>query len=371
MGTVYLAEDRSNGNERCVVKQLTNKYTDPAEHQEAVRLFTREAQIVRNLRHPGIVRVIDDYATEDGRYFLVMEYVPGKNLDIMVKTGGPFSSDMVIWIAMQCCQVLEYLHEQNPPIIYRDLKPSNLMLTPEASVVFIDFGIARTFMPKEAATRVVSAGYSPPEQYFGKPETRSDIYALGATISHLLTGSRPKPLVSCAPILQNSKVDPMLDELVRRMTAHAIDERPASAMAVRYELAKIYKQMMPDYEIPEDLARKFGSKDTLDRLTVQKRAAVHQAFVPPGVKTVPMKGQPTQVEYGPDGRQLPESQNGNDGQGNLKGPRTVIFDSWRQAIATTCAEVSATLSGKRSLKSYSRKVGLWERIRRWFSLHLS
>jgi serine/threonine protein kinase len=252
MGQVYLAEDRTNNNVQCVIKQLQNKYSDPDEHAEAIRLFQREATILRSLHHPGIVRFYDDYASEDGRYFLVMDYVPGKDLEQMVKSGGPFTSDAAVRISIQCCEVLEYLHSISPPVIYRDLKPSNLMLTPDGRVVFVDFGIARSFMPKVAATRVVTAGYSPPEQYFGKPETRSDLYSLGATISHLVTGVRPKPLALCTPGLLNSKVIPSLDALVRNLTAHSPDDRPATAQAVRWELYKIYKEMHPEFQLPED-----------------------------------------------------------------------------------------------------------------------
>src|SRR5579885_3514444 len=181
-----------------------------------------------------------------------MDYVPGKNLEVMLNTGGPFSNDFTVQLAIQCCEILEYLHSQDPPVIYRDLKPRNLMLTPHGRIVFIDFGIARSFMPQQAATRVVTAGYSPPEQYFGKPETRSDLYSLGATLSHLLTGKRPKPLTTCTPRLLNPDVRPALDDLIRRMTAHNPEERPSTAELVRYELYSIYKDIYPDFEIPEE-----------------------------------------------------------------------------------------------------------------------
>jgi serine/threonine-protein kinase len=252
MGTVYLAEDRHNNNVQCVIKQLTNKYSDPQEHSEAIRLFRREAEILRTLDHHGVVRVFDDHATEDGRYFLVMDYVPGRNLEVMLNTGGTFSTPFVVQLAIQCCEVLQYIHEQDPAVIYRDLKPSNLMLTPDGRIVFIDFGIARSFMPTQAATRVVTAGYSPPEQYFGKPETRSDLYSLGATICHLTTGRRPKPLTVCTPGLANPQVSPSVDDLVRRLTAQNPLDRPESARQVKYELHKIYKEFFPDYEIPAD-----------------------------------------------------------------------------------------------------------------------
>ncbi len=254
MGTVYLAEDRGANNSPCVIKQLTNKFTDPSEHAEAVRLFKREVSILRNLHHPGIVHIFDDYVTEDGRYFLVMDYVPGKDLDVLVRGSGALTSEAVVRISVQICEVLEYLHCLQPPVIYRDLKPSNLILTPDGRIIFVDFGIARSFMPKVVATRVVTAGYSPPEQYFGKPETRSDLYSLGATISHLVTGKRPKPLALCTPGLMNPQVWPSLDTLVRRLTAHAVEDRPPAAQVVRWELYRIYKEMHPEFEIPPEPA---------------------------------------------------------------------------------------------------------------------
>lgn len=250
MGTVYLAEDKENQG-RCVIKQLTNRYDSAAELKEAIRLFKREAEILSKLKHPGIVRILDYYATDDGRYFLVMDLVQGCNLDTMVKTGGPFKSEHACWIGIQICEILEYLHGLKPPIIYRDLKPSNLMLTPEGRIILIDFGIARNFMPQDAATRVVSAGYSPPEQYMGKPEIRSDLYSLGATLMHILTGQKPRPLISSAPLSVISDIHPKLDLLVRQLTALHAEQRPPSARAVRIELAKIYHEFDPNFPIPQ------------------------------------------------------------------------------------------------------------------------
>ncbi len=252
MGVIYLAEDKSHGNAQCVVKQLISKPSNPDEQFEAERLFKREVEILRQLDHSGIVRFSDFHVTDDGKYFLVMDYVPGKNLDSIVQNYGPFGSEATVEIGIQCCEVLEYLHERDYPIIYRDLKPSNLMLTPEGQIVFIDFGIARMFMPKQAATRVVTAGYSPPEQYFGRPETRSDLYALGATLGHLCTGVRPKPLTVSAPGITHPDVVPELDDLIRRLTAHNPEDRPFSAREIRYELYKIYHGIHPDFEIPEE-----------------------------------------------------------------------------------------------------------------------
>lgn len=334
MGIVYLAEDRSNNNSQCVVKQLTNRYADPAEHAEAIRLFQREAAILHNLHHPGIVSVYDDYATEDGRYFLVMDYVPGKDLDAMVRESGAFTSDATVGIAIQCCEVLEYIHGQDPPVIYRDLKPSNLMLTPDGRVIFVDFGIARSFMPKVAATRVVTAGYSPPEQYFGKPETRSDLYSLGATLSHLVTGVRPKPLGLCAPGLLNPRVWPSLDALARRLTSHNIDERPPTAKAVRWELYRIYKEYHPEFEIPYEPGIREFDKERGDSHAAAKAKAKAEE---------------------PDIRSLARFRAGSHDPLQPAGTATTQGRQQQQNVS----------------RSYMQPPSLWERVKLWFEMLMS
>jgi serine/threonine protein kinase len=253
MGVIYLAEDTEFDNATCVVKQLNAKYADEEEFAEALRLFKREARMLEKLDHPGVVRFFDSYSTKDGRHYLVMDYVKGSSLESVIADFGPFNEDDAIKVGIQICEVLEYLHEQSPPIIYRDLKPSNLMLTPEGQIIFIDFGIARTFMPKDSATRVVTAGYSPPEQYFGKPETRSDLYALGATLCHLVTGVRPKPLTTSQPSQHKKDVLVGLDNLVRRLTAHNIEDRPPTARHVRHALYRLYQELHPEFEIPAEV----------------------------------------------------------------------------------------------------------------------
>jgi len=253
MGIIYLSEDKEQQNALCVIKQLILRPVNKFEHDECVRLFKREAEVLKVLNHPGIVRLIDTHSTDDGHYFLVMDYVKGKTLDELLRQKGVFSSQATVEIAIQCCEVLEYLHKRNPPIIYRDLKPSNLMLTPEGHIVFIDFGIARAVLSQTmTVTRVVTTGYSPPEQYYGKPQLKSDLYALGATMGHLLTGVKPKPLSVSMPAKINQGVLPSLDSLVRRLTAQAAVDRPPSAQYVRYELYHIYHELDSSFVIPEE-----------------------------------------------------------------------------------------------------------------------
>ncbi len=252
MGVIYLAEDKENNNATCVMKQLILPTSSHYEKSEAIRLFKREIAVLKLLDHPGVVRFYDSYLSNEGQYFLVMDYLPGQTLEHNVKTKGVFSNQAVVEIAIQCCEVLEYLHRFNPPIIYRDLKPSNVMLKPDGQVVFIDFGIARVFKPRETATRVITTGYSAPEQYHGKPELRSDLYSLGATMFYLLTGNKPKPLSTAVPMHFNKNVKPALDQLIRKLTAHEPCDRPASAQVVRYELYHIYREIEPDFAMPDE-----------------------------------------------------------------------------------------------------------------------
>jgi serine/threonine protein kinase len=252
MGVIYLAEDKKRHNAPCVIKQLILPSGSDYDQSEAIRLFKREVEVLKSLNHPGVVRFFDNHLSAEGQYFLVMDYLPGQTLDETIKSRGAFSSQAVVEIGIQCCEVLEYLHRLDPPIIYRDLKPSNIMLKPDGQVVFIDFGIARSFQPRETATRVITTGYSAPEQYYGKPELRSDLYSLGATMFQLLTAIRPRPLLTSVPSNFNDSVMPALDHLIKRLTAHESVDRPQSAQVVRYELYHIYREIEPDFDMPEE-----------------------------------------------------------------------------------------------------------------------
>ena len=252
MGQVYLAEDLHNENCKVVIKQ-TKLEKGVEEQQQMAKIFFREADLLKRLNHRGIVKLTDSFWAQDEPefMFLVMEYVPGQNLEKILAADGPLPSETVIKIAIQCCDVLEYLHSREVPIIYRDLKPSNLILRPDGLVVFVDFGIARDFEPKGPSTRVVTSGYAPPEQYFGKPEPRGDIYSLGATMHQLLTGVRPRPLTPCSPASILPAVLKDLDTLVRCMTCQELDDRPPSARAVQFELFHQYQLFHPEFEIPD------------------------------------------------------------------------------------------------------------------------
>ena len=195
MSVVYKAQDMrfTNVTRVCVVKEMRNTASDPRLRHVMAQNFAREANILATLSHPTIVQVFD-YFSEGDRSYLVLEHVDGRNLEtILSETQGFLPETQVVHWAIQICQVLAFLHNHEPqPIIFRDLKPSNIMLDRHGRIRLVDFGIARVFQSGHKGTMVGTEGYSPPEQYRGSTEPRVDIYALGATMHHLLSKQDPR-----------------------------------------------------------------------------------------------------------------------------------------------------------------------------------
>src|SRR3981081_272403 len=188
MKMVYLAEDLRLGSRRRAVAAMVDGFTSPEAQQQAIAAFQREADMLAQLSNEHIPRVFDRFSDENHHY-LVMEFIDGITLEEKLKdNGGKLGEAEVIDLALQVLDTLEYLHNLEPPVIYRDLKPSNLMIAESGQVKLIDFGIARLFQPLSNATMIGTQGYAPPEQYRGKVEFRSDLYALGATMHHALSG---------------------------------------------------------------------------------------------------------------------------------------------------------------------------------------
>ena len=194
MSIVYLAADNRLGQVPVAVKKLDATQLGQAHKQSAIDAIRQEALTLAKLNHPGIARVMDYFSNGDYLY-LVMEYVQGETLEEAIsRTPRGYDEQHAIdWIG-QLAQVLDYLHRQNPPIIFRDLKPSNIMVQPDGKLKLIDFGIARMFKPgKTADTQSLGTpGYAAPEQYGrGQTDTRSDVYSLGVVVHRLLTGYDP------------------------------------------------------------------------------------------------------------------------------------------------------------------------------------
>jgi serine/threonine protein kinase len=192
MGMVYLAHDQRLANRSCAIKEMVDHFIDQAQRIEANEYFAREADTLAQLKHQAIPAITDRFELAN-RHYLVMEYVEGRNLEEeLAARGQPLPEGLVIDIARQLCDVLAYLHGLVPPIIYRDMKPSNVMLNPNGRVVLVDFGIARLFKAARKGTMIGTLGFAPPEQYQGLVDPRSDIYSLGATLHYVLTGRDPE-----------------------------------------------------------------------------------------------------------------------------------------------------------------------------------
>lgn len=182
MGTVYLCKNSRLGN-FWAVKEVNSKWKNQID-------FLAEPNMLKNLNHIGIVRIIDIFYEDDNLY-IVEDYIEGKTLKEHVNAKGPLSSELVEDISRQLCSILDYLHSFNPPIVYRDLKPSNIMIKPNNKVVLIDFGIARTYKESQEGDTTIlgSKGYIAPEQLVNiQSNTQTDIYSLGATMFFMLTG---------------------------------------------------------------------------------------------------------------------------------------------------------------------------------------
>ena len=195
MGSVYRARDLHFPNvvKLVAVKEMINTAPDPLIRQTIVQNFEREANLLATLNHPSIPRIYD-YFSEENRSYLVIEYIHGKDLEAIIsESDGFLSEEQVMTWGIELCDVLSFLHNHKPdPIIFRDMKPSNVMIDHNGDVKLVDFGIAKTFQFGQKGTMIGTEGYSPPEQYRGEATPLADLYALGATLHHALSRRDPR-----------------------------------------------------------------------------------------------------------------------------------------------------------------------------------
>lgn len=243
-GAVYKALDTWTQERFVAIKQINLKGLSPQQMIDATDTFNREVELLTQLTHPNLPRVYEHF-TDPAHWYLIMDFIEGQTLEqMLLQRGGPLSVNEVLEIGLQLCAVLHYLHTRHPPIIFRDVKPANIMLSLRKQVYLIDFGAARLFKPGRPRDTIAfgSPGYAAPEQY-GKAQTtpRSDIYSLGATLYHLLTGRDPSdaPFHFVPPRNINPGIAPELSNLLMSMLRLDATQRPHSMEVVKEQLEKL------------------------------------------------------------------------------------------------------------------------------------
>jgi len=217
-GTAYLAVDELgvDQDQGVVLKEfILPTHVNQVVHLQALEKFNREAAVLENLDHPGIVQ-IKNYFVEDHRGYLALERIDGQSLRAMAESGKTLPLETASDVLRQICDILSYLHSRTPPVVHRDLTPDNLILSNNGKIKLIDFNVAHNKgQGASTATVVGKHAYLPPEQFRGQPTTRSDLYALGGTLFFMLTGHDPEPLSqsSLPPGSKDDRQSALIDKL--------------------------------------------------------------------------------------------------------------------------------------------------------------
>jgi len=237
LSAIYLAQQEQK--ELVIVKEaVVPASAEEHSRQKATDLFDREARLLTKLDHPNIAKVYDHFM-DGGRNYLVLEYVRGQDLRQLVKQTGAQPENTVLSWALQIASILEYLHNQTPTIIHRDLTPDNLVQRDSETVVLIDFGAANEFVGTATGTLVGKQAYISPEQLRGKATGSSDIYALGGTLYFLLTGKDPEALTTSRPKDLVPSISQDLDDLIANCTEMEESDRPANSSLLVQRLKEI------------------------------------------------------------------------------------------------------------------------------------
>jgi predicted Ser/Thr protein kinase len=239
---VYLARDKFH-NEVVVKESVTGVDAKTKREAKAIEFFEREAKLLMVLKNPQIAKVLDHFV-ENGRQYLVLEFVPGQNLRQLIQKVGSIAEKRVLELALQMANILDYLHSQHPPVLHRDFSPDNLVLRPDGKLVLIDFGAANEFIGTATGTLVGKQCYMPPEQVRGKTEPASDLYAMGCTIFFLLTGHDPEGI----------------DGLVAQLTAMETNQRPQSAQLIAIKCEELLDQLRDDFLAQSNLQVRRGEE---------------------------------------------------------------------------------------------------------------
>ncbi|HEV2581279.1 MAG TPA: serine/threonine-protein kinase, partial [Ktedonobacteraceae bacterium] len=270
MGAALLAIDKRLDDKQVVIKELISDSSDPEKFKEDVRNFKLEMRTLARLEHPLIPAVTDNFE-ENAHYYMVQEYVAGENLEERLDhLQAPMKERDVLTYASQVLDVLEYLAQETPPILHRDIKPANIIISDkDKRAHLVDFGIARQNIARKQTSALGTPGYAPPEQYQGKADPRSDLYALGATLHHLLSNRDPRnfpPFVY--PPLRS--INPQVTAETERVITKSVN----NDVTLRYQSATAMK-----HDIDDILLKRFGMSGTISSYTLGATGST--AIVPP------------------------------------------------------------------------------------------
>ena len=257
MGAALLAKDTRIYDKLVVIKELMTESADPAQRQDDIRNFEQEVKTLVDLDHPLVTKVTDHFQ-EGSHYFMVQDYVAGENLEErMERINQPLPEREVLTYASQLLDILDYLELHKPPIIHRDIKPANIIIgAKDKRAHLVDFGIARADEARHARRKQTTAlgtpGYAPPEQYQGNADARSDLYALAATLHHLLTNRDPRnePPFAYPPVCSlNPRLSPDIEQVLNHALTLDPNKRYRTAAAMKQDIDAILMQrfnMSPD-----------------------------------------------------------------------------------------------------------------------------
>jgi serine/threonine protein kinase len=279
---VYKAEDTLLNDRLVAIKAISLRGLKPQEMIDATDAFNREVLLLSGLKHPNVPHVYQGFSDREG-WYVVMDFIEGTTLEKHLESirGEQLPIGEVLDIGLQLCAVLDYLHTSQPPVIFRDLKPANIMLKPDGRIALIDFGIARHFKPGRAKDTMPfgSPGYAAPEQY-GKAQTtpRTDIYSLGVILHQLLTGNDPSLTPFCFAPLQFEDQPALagLETLIMQMVEKDADKRPESISVIKEELQRIASEWSTQH--------KYGVKAT-GPYSNPPPSAFWRALLPPPEET--------------------------------------------------------------------------------------
>lgn len=263
MGAIYQADDLRLEGRQCAIKETAFEDSgDPVVQVQAQEQFYREASVLARLDHPNLPKV-SDFFTENGRDYLVMDYVAGRDLKEMVEEAsrqGRFLEESAILLWMeQLCDALEYLHSQSPPVLHRDIKPANIKLTPSGSIKLVDFGLVKLMADEDLRTVTVIQGrgtlqYTPLEQYggdTGHTDIRTDIYAVGATLYHLATGQAPveakQRFLNPQSFIPPREINPALSAQTERAILKAMQMHPDDRFS---SITEFLEALLLNVELP-------------------------------------------------------------------------------------------------------------------------